>query len=432
MFFINLPTIIITRDKMLLKIHKSFIVFFFLAVSLFAQTGVFKSYHFNGKKSAEISYSNGIYDGISYWYYENGNLKEMKTFANGKLNGWCRSYYESGLLKEEKFVNNGYIEGIVKRYYANGALKEIINYEKGKLIKATNFDYDRYYQAPIEAYRAGNQQQVVQKKADEFLCDAKICPQPLGGMSSIYEKLIYPPDAKAYGLEGIVRLIVTVDKNGSVTDAKVLKGIGLGCDEAAIEAVRKTRFLPGQNDSGPVISNLTINVEFKLEKFEEVVAVKEVPKYVQESEQNYSSPTIGHSTTRITPENPPDQSSQLKEETKIESVISEETRVAISPIDNFNCSGVDVCAKPKDGIRAVINNFKIPKRVRENNVKGNVIVLCDVDETGHVTNTIVVKDLPHGAGLAVEVALLSTKFEPAILNKKPVRSKVSVTVPVDY
>ncbi|KUG26949.1 hypothetical protein ASZ90_003199 [hydrocarbon metagenome] len=414
------------------RIVKIILLILVFTTFLSAQTGVFKSYHMNCKKSAEISYSNGIYDGISNWYYDNGNLQETKTFANGKLNGWCRSYYESGLLKEEKFVKEGYIDGIVKRYFANGALKEIINYEKGKLVKITTFEYDPYYQAPIEAYRAGNQQKIAQKKSDEFLCDAKICPQPLGGMSSIYEKLIYPPDAKAYGLEGIVRLIVTVDRNGVVTDTKVMKGIGLGCDEAAIEAVRKTRFLPGQNDSGPTTSNLTLNVEFKLEKSEEVAAAREVPKYVQESEQNYSSPTIGHSTTRITPENPPDQSSQLKEETKIESVISEETRVAISPIDNFNCSGVDVCAKPKDGIRAVINNFKIPQRVRDNNVKGNVIILCDVDETGRVTNTTVIKDLSHGAGIAAEVALIRTKFEPAQLNGKPVRSKVTVTVPVNY
>jgi len=414
------------------RIVKIILLILVFTTFLSAQTGVFKSYHMNGKKSAEISYSNGIYDGISNWYYDNGNLQETKTFANGKLNGWCRSYYESGLLKEEKFVKEGYIDGIVKRYFANGALKEIINYEKGKLVKITTFEYDPYYQAPIEAYRAGNQQQIAQKKTEEFLCDVKICPLPLGGMSSIYEKLIYPPDAKAYGLEGIVRLIVTVDRNGVVTDTKVMKGIGLGCDEAAIEAVRKTRFLPGQNDSGPTTSNLTLNVEFKLEKSEEVAAAREVPKYVQESEQNYSSPTIGHSTTRITPENPPDQSSQLKEETKIESVISEETRVAISPIDNFNCSGVDVCAKPKDGIRAVINNFKIPQRVKDNNVKGNVIVLCDVDERGRVTKTTVIKDLSHGAGIAVEVALLGTKFEPAQLNGKPVRSKVTVTVPVNY
>lgn len=415
------------------RIVKIILLILVFTTFLSAQTGVFKSYHMNGKKSAEISYSNGIYDGISNWYYDNGNLQETKTFANGKLNGWCRSYYESGLLKEEKFVKDGYIDGIVKRYFANGALKEIINYEKGKLVKITTFEYDPYYQAPIEAYRAGNQQQIAQKKTEEFLCDVKICPQPLGGMSSIYEKLIYPPDAKAYGLEGIVRLIVTVDRNGVVTDTKVIKGIGLGCDEAAIEAVRKTRFLPGQNDSGPTTSNLTLNVEFKIEKSEEVAAAREVPKYVQDSEQNYSSPTIGQPTTKSTPENIPVQSSsEPKQQYKQEITTTENISTAKNSLDNFNCSGVDVCAKPRDGIRAVINNFKIPQRVRDNNVKGNVIILCDVDETGRVTNTTVIKDLSYGAGIAAEVALIRTKFEPAQLNGKPVRSKVTVTVPVNY
>ncbi len=407
-----------------------------LSFSALGQTGVFKSYYMNGKKSAEISYSNGIYDGTSIWYYENGNIKEIKTYSNGKVNGWCKTFYESGLMKEEKYVENGYIDGILKRYYANGALQAVLMYEKGRLVKSTYFDYDPYYQAPIEAYSAGNQQQVVEKKSEEFLCDVEICPLPLGGKDAIYRNLVYPADAKAYGLEGEVKLVATVNKEGKVIEAKVIKGIGLGCDEAAIEAVKKTRFLPGQNADGPTTSNVTFSIEFKLQKEESLASEEKTLPVVSTQQITYKEPDIGEYTKgEISKEfETAERTSPKKKDQKQNS--EERTLTGNekpSKIENyFSCSGYDKCAQPEDGINAVLRNFKIPKRVKENNVRGNVVVLCDVDENGKVRNTTVIKTLPHGCGIAVEVALLYTKFKPAIKDGKPVRSTVTVTIPVDY
>ena len=408
----------------------------FASLSLFAQTGVFKSYHTNGKKSAAISYSDGIYDGTSYWYYPNGNLEEEKTFSNGKLNGWCRTYYESGLMKEEKYVKEGVTDGILKQYYANGALKSVMSYENGKLVKNIEFDYDPYYKAPIEDYRAGNQQQVAQKKTDEYLCDAKICPEPLGGIESIYEKLIYPADAIAYGLEGEVKLLATIDENGNVVSTKIIRGIGLGCDEAAADAVKKTRFLPGQNDSGPITSNVTLGIKFILQDGKPVVAKKSAPIYETD---NIPEPEIGIASTP----SPNQVSSEPNKENTSYAIAPEvEKKEDTSAYGNtstnyvsqkdFDCSGVDVCAKPKNGISSVLQNFKIPNRVKQKNIKGNVIVLCVVDEGGKVRNTTVQQGLPEGASIAVEVALLDTKFEPALKDGTPVRSSVVVSVPVDY
>lgn len=396
-----------------------------------AQTGVFKSYHLNGKKSAEISYSDGIYDGTSYWYYENGNLKETKTFSNGKLNGWYRAYHESGLLKEEKYINEGVTDGIQKLYFGNGALKSVISYENGILVKRIDFDYDPYYQAPIEDYRAGNQQQLVQKKSEEFLCDVKICPAPLGGMESIYEKLVYPPDAIAYGLEGEVRLLATISKDGNVTETKVLRGIGLGCDEAAEAAVRKTRFLPGQNESGPTTSNLTLSVKFQLVDGEPIVKAKPSPTYAAE---RISEPEIGPSISAAATKISDEPKTEIDKE-DVESKVGSTPKfnsTKNSSKNSFECTDVDICAQPKGGVSSILKNFRIPKRVIDNNIKGEVVILCVVDDKGKVRKTTVLQGLPEGASVAVEVALLDTKFEPGIKNGKPVRSSVTVTVPVEY
>ncbi len=417
------------------------------SVVSFAQTGIVKSYHLNGQKSAEISYSDGIYDGTSYWYYKNGNLKEVKTFSNGKVNGWVRSYYESGLLKEEMYVEDGRLDGIAKSYYANGALESILTYENGFLVKSQRFEYDQFYQAPIEDYQAGNMQQKSKKKSEEeFLCDVKICPEPLGGMESIYKKLTYPTEARAYGLEGKVKLVVKINTDGKVIDSKVISGIGLGCDEAAIDAIKATRFLPGQNNEGPVVSSLTLNVEFKLDEDSQLAAAKrrETPKT-----ESVAAPEIGIADRAAVPNkrSEPDEEQVIEEvkptpQLQPEKVITRETKSKdetkikdagkVEEKKYFTCSEVDVCAKPKGGIDAVLKNLTIPKAVKENNVKGVVIVLCEVNKRGKVRNTLVKKGLPEGANVAVEVALIYTKFEPALKDGEAVDSKVTVTVPIEY
>ena len=50
------------------------------------------------------------------------------------------------------------------------------------------------------------------------------------------------------GLEGDVMLKIEVDTDGKVTKAEVLKSAGSGFDEAAMKAVKQSRFEPAQED----------------------------------------------------------------------------------------------------------------------------------------------------------------------------------------
>ena len=53
----------------------------------------------------------------------------------------------------------------------------------------------------------------------------------------IESNLVYPQEAKSAGVDGQVLVEFYIEKDGTVTDAKVLKGIGYGCDEEAIRVV---------------------------------------------------------------------------------------------------------------------------------------------------------------------------------------------------
>ena len=74
----------------------------------------------------------------------------------------------------------------------------------------------------------------------------------------------YPEEARRAHFQGTVVLYVVVDEKGLPRDLKVVRPLGLGLDEKAVEAVTKWRFKPGYKDGRPVAVVATIEVNFRL------------------------------------------------------------------------------------------------------------------------------------------------------------------------
>lgn len=74
----------------------------------------------------------------------------------------------------------------------------------------------------------------------------------------------YPEMARMAGVEGMVILLVLIDKDGTVRDVQVRKGIGAGLDEAAVEAVKKIPWTPAIQNSRPVAVWMSVPVRFRL------------------------------------------------------------------------------------------------------------------------------------------------------------------------
>ncbi|MFO7445555.1 MAG: energy transducer TonB [Ignavibacteriaceae bacterium] len=89
-------------------------------------------------------------------------------------------------------------------------------------------------------------------------------PEPVGGYEAIYKIIEYPDIAKKAGVQGKVYLLAYINEKGGVDDVKVVKGLGAGCDEAAIDAVKKQKFNPGKVQGQAVKVKLTIPIIFKL------------------------------------------------------------------------------------------------------------------------------------------------------------------------
>lgn len=74
----------------------------------------------------------------------------------------------------------------------------------------------------------------------------------------------YPDEARAAGIEGRVRVEISVDSDGEVVDVRVLEGLGHGLDEAALDAVRRWRFEPAMHCGRAVDATFNARLTFAL------------------------------------------------------------------------------------------------------------------------------------------------------------------------
>jgi protein TonB len=91
-----------------------------------------------------------------------------------------------------------------------------------------------------------------------------------GGIGAFYQyvqkNMKYPSQAQRMGLEGKVFVEFVVGKEGKITDVKVLRGIGAGCDEEAIRVLKNSpAWSPGKQRGRAVRQRMVLPITFKLQ-----------------------------------------------------------------------------------------------------------------------------------------------------------------------
>jgi len=100
--------------------------------------------------------------------------------------------------------------------------------------------------------------------SDEYQKQIAAANQQLDRKAKLIHKVEpqYPDDARARGIEGTVRLGMTVDHDGLPQNIQVKKSLDPSLDKAAIEAVRQWRFEPALKDGQPVSMWVEVEVFF--------------------------------------------------------------------------------------------------------------------------------------------------------------------------
>ena len=82
--------------------------------------------------------------------------------------------------------------------------------------------------------------------------------------------IIYQPEpefseeARKAKFMGVVTVSIIVDANGRPQNVHVMRGVGMGLDEKAMEAVRQYRFKPATENGKPVAAYLNVEVNFEI------------------------------------------------------------------------------------------------------------------------------------------------------------------------
>lgn len=92
-------------------------------------------------------------------------------------------------------------------------------------------------------------------------------PQPGFDLQEyVLKNLRYPESAKEASVHGRVMVQFWIDEQGSVTDVRVVRGIGGGCDEEAKRVVKgMPAWKPGTYNGKPTKMRYTLPVNFKIE-----------------------------------------------------------------------------------------------------------------------------------------------------------------------
>ena len=83
----------------------------------------------------------------------------------------------------------------------------------------------------------------------------------------VYHYLRYPQSAVRDGVQGTVMVQFIIEKDGKVSDVRVVKGVDPELDEEAVRVIAASpKWKPGKMGGNRVRSSLTVPVEFRLEK----------------------------------------------------------------------------------------------------------------------------------------------------------------------
>lgn len=128
-------------------------------------------------------------------------------------------------------------------------------------IASTEIDFD----AVVEAPPPPKEEKKIVEEEPQYFVAVEEMPEPIGGIAAIQSKIVYPEIAKRAGVEGRVHVLAFVDENGNVTKVELIKGLGAGLDEAAMNAVRQTKFKPGKQRGKNVKVQVAIPIVFRLQ-----------------------------------------------------------------------------------------------------------------------------------------------------------------------
>lgn len=215
----------------------------------------------------------------------------------------------------------------------------------------------------------------------------EVMPEYTGGMEALIEYLgsniKYPDKAKEQGIEGKVFVSFIVEKDGSIGETKVSRGIGGGCDEEAVRVVSQMpNWTPGTQRGQAVRVSYNLPISFKLDNKDKGLTIINV---IDDTDSIYT-------VVEVMPEFPGGNEALF-------SYIS--------------------------------NNITYPKEAKKEGVQGRVFLSFVVEKNGEVSHVKTLRGIGGGCDEeAFRVVSQMPDWKPGLQDGKPVR--VEFNLPIKF
>ena len=239
-------------------------------------------------------------------------------------------------------------------------------------------------------------------------------PQFPGGENALMEyvskNVVYPEEAKEKEIQGRVFISFVVEKDGSIGEVKVLRGIGGGCDEESVRVISDMpRWKPGKQKGEFVRVSYQIPIMFKLGQTND--EYKTTVKTVIAGDDEHSWKT----STATIPDNPAKEKMQ-PDKNGVYQIVEE-----MPMFPGGEQAMMDYVSK----------NVVYPSEAQEKGISGRVFVGFIVEKDGSVSNVKVLRGIGGGCDEeAVRVIKAMPKWKPGKMKGKPVR--VSYMMPIIF
>ena len=239
-------------------------------------------------------------------------------------------------------------------------------------------------------------------------------PEFPGGENALMEyvskNVVYPEEAKEKEIQGRVFISFVVEKDGSIGEVKVLRGIGGGCDEESVRVISDMpKWKPGKQKGEAVRVSYQIPIMFKLGQTND--EYKTTVKTVIAGDDEHS----WKASTATIPDNP--------------------AKASMKPDKDGVYQIVDEMPQYPGGEAAMMDyvaqNVVYPKEAQEKGISGRVFVGFIVEKDGSVSEVKVLRGIGGGCDEeAVRVIKAMPKWKPGKMKGKPVR--VSYMMPIIF
>lgn len=231
-------------------------------------------------------------------------------------------------------------------------------------------------------------------------------------MQFVASGIKYPEDAVEAGKEGRVFVSFVVEKDGLVSNVKVLRGVCYSIDEEASRVVRgMPRWKPGMKDGKPARVSYQIPIMFKLEEMDnkDKTTVKTV--LVGDEEKGASCRT----STATYSDNP----ALDKMKPNADGVYQ-----IVEEMPSF--PGGD-----QKLMEYIANNINYPQEARDKGIEGRVFIRMVIEKDGSVSNVKLLRGIGGGCDEEAERVIKSMpKWKPGMMKGEPV--PVSYQIPINF